>query len=147
MAEGLLRVENLRTYFHTRAGVVRAVDGVDLSVDQGKTLGVVGESGSGKSVTALSILRLIDAPGQIDRGSRILFDGIDLVTAAEDDLRRIRGNEISMIFQEPMTSLNPVYTVGNQIAEAVRLHRDVGQRAAVERALEMLRLVGISSPE
>jgi oligopeptide/dipeptide ABC transporter ATP-binding protein len=147
VAEGLLRVENLRTYFDTRSGVVRAVDGVDLSVEQGKTLGVVGESGSGKSVTALSIMRLVDAPGRIDRGSRILFDGLDLVTAAEDDLRRIRGNEISMIFQEPMTSLNPVYTVGNQIAEAVRLHRDVGQRAAVDRALEMLRLVGIPSPE
>ncbi len=140
-------MENLRTYFHTRAGVVQAVDGVDLSVEQGKTLGVVGESGSGKSVTALSILRLVDAPGQIDRGSRILFDGLDLVTAPEDDLRRIRGNEISMIFQEPMTSLNPVYTVGNQIAEAVRLHRDVGQRVAVDRALEMLTLVGIPSPE
>jgi len=146
MAE-LLRVEALRTYFHAQAGLVRAVDGVDLSILEGRTLGVVGESGCGKSVTALSIMRLIDAPGRIERGSRILFGERDLVQSEENELERIRGNEISMIFQEPMTSLNPVYTVGVQIAEAVRLHQKVGGRAALERAVEMLRLVGIPSPE
>ncbi len=148
MPEGeLLRVENLRTYFHTRAGTLRAVDGVDLSIRQGRTLGVVGESGCGKSVTALSIMRLVDAPGRIEPGSRLIFSGQDLASATEDELRSIRGNEISMIFQEPMTSLNPVYTVGDQIAEAVRLHEKRPARAAMERAVEMLRLVGIPSPE
>jgi oligopeptide/dipeptide ABC transporter ATP-binding protein len=126
---------------------MRAVDGVDLRVEQGRTLGVVGESGCGKTVTSLSIMRLIDAPGRIEPGSRILFEGRDLATATEDELREVRGNEISMIFQEPMTSLNPVYTVGDQIAEAVRLHQGLGQRAAIDRAIEMLKLVGIPSPE
>ena len=147
MGGPLLSVEGLRTYFHTRAGVVRAVDGVDLSLEQGRTLGVVGESGCGKSVTALSIMRLIDPPGRIEPGGRVLFEGRDLATAVEDELRDVRGNEISMIFQEPMTSLNPVYTVGSQIAEAVRLHQGVSQRAAMDRAVEMLKLVGIPSPE
>ncbi|HLQ61573.1 MAG TPA: ATP-binding cassette domain-containing protein, partial [Candidatus Acidoferrales bacterium] len=110
MAE-LLRVENLRTWFHTPAGTVRAVDGVNLSLQQGRTLGVVGEYGCGKSVTALSVMRLIDPPGRIEEGSRIVFGGRDLVGLEEDDLQQIRGNDISMIFQEPMTSLNPVYTV------------------------------------
>jgi oligopeptide/dipeptide ABC transporter ATP-binding protein len=142
----LLRVEGLRTYFYTRAGVMRAVDGVDLDVDQGRTLGVVGESGCGKTVTSLSIMRLVDEPGRIEPGSRIIFDGRDLATADEDELRAVRGNEISMIFQEPMTSLNPVYAVGDQIAEAVRLHQGLGQRAALRRAVEMLDLVGIPSP-
>jgi oligopeptide/dipeptide ABC transporter ATP-binding protein len=146
MGEALLRVENLRTYFYTRPGVMRAVDGVDLSVEQGRTLGVVGESGCGKTVTSLSIMRLIDKPGRIEPGSRILFEGRDLATADEDELRDVRGNEISMIFQEPMTSLNPVYTVGDQIAEAVRLHQGLGQRGALDRAAEMLELVGIPSP-
>jgi oligopeptide/dipeptide ABC transporter ATP-binding protein len=143
----LLRVENLRTHFHTRAGVVRAVDGVDLAIAPGRTLGVVGESGCGKSVTALSVMRLIDRPGRIEPGSRILFDGRDLVQLDEDELQKIRGNEISMIFQEPMTSLNPVYTVGDQISEAVQLHQKVSRRQADERAVEMMRLVGIPSPE
>jgi oligopeptide/dipeptide ABC transporter ATP-binding protein len=147
MGGPLLEVEGLRTYFSTRAGVMRAVDGVDLTVEQGRTLGVVGESGCGKTVTSLSIMRLIDAPGRIEPGSRILFEGRDLATATEDELREVRGNEISMIFQEPMTSLNPVYTVGDQIAEAVRLHQGLGQRAAIDRAVEMLKLVGIPSPE
>jgi oligopeptide/dipeptide ABC transporter ATP-binding protein len=146
MGEALLRVENLRTYFSTRAGVTRAVDGVDLTVEQGRTLGVVGESGCGKTVTSLSVMRLVDQPGRIEPGSRILFEGRDLATADEDELREVRGNEISMIFQEPMTSLNPVYTVGDQIAEAVRLHQGAGQRAALDRAAEMLELVGIPSP-
>jgi len=143
----LLRVENLRTYFHTQAGVVRAVDGVDLSLAPGSTLGVVGESGCGKSVTALSVMRLIDRPGRIEPGSKILFGERDLVQLEEGDLEGIRGNEISMIFQEPMTSLNPVYTVGDQIAEAVQLHQKVGPRKAAARAVEMMRLVGIPSPE
>jgi oligopeptide/dipeptide ABC transporter ATP-binding protein len=142
----LLSVEGLRTSFYTRGGVMRAVDGVDLTVEQGRTLGVVGESGCGKTVTSLSIMRLIDQPGRIEPGSRILFEGRDLATADEDELRGVRGNEISMIFQEPMTSLNPVYTVGDQIAEAVRLHQGLSQRAAVGRAVEMLELVGIPSP-
>src|SRR5690348_5049950 len=147
MGGPLLRVEGLRTYFSTRAGVMRAVDGVDLAVEQGRTLGVVGESGCGKTVTSLSIMRLVDPPGRIEPGSKILFEGRDLATADEDELRELRGNEISMIFQEPMTSLNPVYAVGDQIAEAVRLHQGVGQRAALDRAVEMLKLVGIPSPE
>jgi oligopeptide/dipeptide ABC transporter ATP-binding protein len=143
----LLRIENLRTWFHSQQGIVRAVDGVSLSLAPGRTLGVVGESGCGKSVTALSIMRLIDAPGRIEPGSRILFDGRDLSQLDESDLESIRGNEISMIFQEPMTSLNPVYTVGDQIAEAIQLHQSVNKRVAMERTVEMLRLVGIPSAE
>ena len=143
----VLQVENLRTHFHTRAGVVRAVDGVDLDVGEGRTLGVVGESGCGKSVTALSIMRLIDPPGRIEPGSRVLFRGRDLASLDEEELRQIRGNEISMIFQEPMTSLNPVLKIGDQIVEAVMLHRRVSQASARERALEMLSLVGIASPQ
>ena len=147
MSEVLLRVEALRTYFYTRRGVVRAVDGVDLSIDEGKTLAVVGETGCGKSLTARSIMRLIEPPGRIEGNSRILFEGRDLLAARHDELRRIRGNEISMIFQEPMTSLNPVLTIGSQIAETVRLHRGGTRASARERAIEMLRLVGITSPE
>jgi oligopeptide/dipeptide ABC transporter ATP-binding protein len=143
----LLEVRSLRTWFHTRSGVYRAVDGVDFNVEEGKTLCLVGESGSGKSVTALSIMRLVDRPGRIMPESEIRLQGRDLVSATEDDLEQIRGNEVSMIFQEPMTSLNPVYTVGDQIAEAVRLHQRVDQRQARERAIEMMRLVGIPSPE
>src|SRR5260370_28740125 len=143
----VLQVENLRTASHTRAGVVRAVDGVDLDVSEGRTLGVVGESGCGKSVTALSIMRLIDPPGRIEPGSRVLFRGRDLASLDEEELRQIRGNEISMIFQEPMTSLNPVLKIGDQIVEAVKLHRRVSSAAARERALEMLNLVGFASPE
>jgi oligopeptide/dipeptide ABC transporter ATP-binding protein len=143
----LLRVENLRTGFHTHGGVIRAVDGVDFSIATGGALGVVGESGSGKSVTALSIMRLIDLPGRVEPTSTISFEGRDLVSLPEDELTKIRGNEISMIFQEPMTSLNPVFTVGEQIAESVRLHQNVGDREANARALEMMRLVGIPSAE
>ncbi len=140
----LLRVENLRTSFGTERGTLRAVDGVDLELRRGRTLGVVGESGSGKSVTALSIMRLIDRPGSIDGSSRIFFEGRDLTALSERAMDSIRGNEISMIFQEPMTSLNPVFTVGNQITEAVRLHQGVGKKEALARAIEMLELVGIS---
>jgi oligopeptide/dipeptide ABC transporter ATP-binding protein len=127
--------------------VLRAVDGIDFEIPTGGTLGVVGESGSGKSVTALSIMRLVDRPGRIDPNSRILLEGRDLVPLDEGEMGRIRGNEVSMIFQEPMTSLNPVFTVGDQIAEAVQLHQDVGARAARDRAVEMMRLVGIPSAE
>ena len=142
MAE-LLRVENLRTWFRSGGGPIRAVDGVDFELEAGQTLGIVGESGSGKSVTALSIMRLIDAPGEIQEGSRVVFEGRDLVPLGDREMESIRGNEISMIFQEPMTSLNPVYTIGEQIAEAVRIHRGAGRREALERAREMLELVGI----
>ncbi|HEY8737677.1 MAG TPA: ABC transporter ATP-binding protein [Candidatus Dormibacteraeota bacterium] len=143
----LLRVENLRTWFHSRAGVSRAVDGVTLALGEGRTLGLVGESGSGKSVTALSIMRLIEEPGRIEPESRIVFQGVDLATASEDELQEIRGNKVAMIFQEPMTSLNPVYPIGKQVAEALRLHRQIGSRAAITRAVELLRLVGIPLPE
>ncbi|MBR0750972.1 ABC transporter ATP-binding protein [Bradyrhizobium jicamae] len=143
----LLQVENLRTYFHTRMGVMKAVDGVDLEVGEGRTLGIVGESGSGKSVTALSIMRLIERPGRVAEGSRILFDGRDLAALPEAQMQAVRGNAISMIFQEPMTSLNPVYTVGNQIVEAIRLHRRISAQQARTRAIALLELVGIPSPE
>ncbi len=142
----LLRVENLRTSFRTDRGLLRAVDGVDLEIRPGRTLGVVGESGSGKSVTALSIMRLIDQPGRIEPGSRIWFDGRDLAKLEDDQMEDVRGNDISMIFQEPMTSLNPVFTVGKQIAEAVRLHQGLRPREALERAVEMMELVGIPEP-
>jgi peptide/nickel transport system ATP-binding protein len=142
-ASELLRVENLRTCFTTEAGLIRAVDGVDLELGTGATLGLVGESGSGKSVTALSIMGLLDERGRIEPGSRILLQGRELTGLSEQELELVRGNEISMIFQEPMTSLNPVHKVGDQIAEAVRLHEGVGTREARARALEMLELVGI----
>jgi oligopeptide/dipeptide ABC transporter ATP-binding protein len=146
MSEPLLTVRDLRVYFHQRDRLVRAVDGVDLQLSPGKTLCLVGESGSGKSLTALSIMRLISPPGRIEEGSEITYAGRDLVAASADQMQSIRGNEISMIFQEPMTSLNPAHTVGAQIAEAVRLHRPVSKAAAAERALEMLRLVGVPDP-
>jgi oligopeptide/dipeptide ABC transporter ATP-binding protein len=143
----LLSVEGLRTSFRTPAGLLRAVDGADLELEPGRTLGVVGESGSGKSVTARSIMRLIEPPGQIEPGSRVVFEGRDLVSLPEEELERLRGNEISMIFQEPIASLNPAYTVGDQIAEVPELHLRVGRREAQERAVEMLRLVGMPLPE
>src|SRR6187455_3599508 len=137
----LLDVDDLKTYFYTRDGIVRAVDGVSFTVYPGETLAVVGESGCGKSVTSLSILRLIAAPpGKIVNG-RLMFQGRDLLGLTEDEMRKVRGNEISMIFQEPMTSLNPVLTIGRQIAEAMVLHRGLGRTEAMARAIEMLRLV------
>ncbi len=139
----LLRVENLRTSFQTEGGTLRAVDGVDLELGRARTLGVVGESGSGKSVTALSIMRLVEAPGWIDRESRIVFEGRELHALAEREMEDVRGNEISMIFQEPMTSLNPVFTVGDQIVEAIRTHERVREKEALDRAVSMLELVGI----
>ena len=141
----LLTVTGLRTGFHTHGGVIRAVDGVDFAIEKGGALGVVGESGSGKSVTALSIMRLIDLPGRVEPTSNIMFEGSDLVTLSENEMTKIRGNDISMIFQEPMTSLNPVFTVGDQIAESVRLHQGVSNKEANDRALEMMNLVGIPS--
>jgi peptide/nickel transport system ATP-binding protein len=147
MAERLLDVKNLKTYFFTDEGVVRAVDGVDLHIDQGETLGVVGESGCGKSVTALSIIRLIpQPPGKIVEG-QILYNGLDLVTIPANKLRKIRGKEISMVFQEPMTSLNPVFTCGEQIAEALRLHEGLGRRDAMDKTVEMLKVVHIPNAE
>jgi oligopeptide/dipeptide ABC transporter ATP-binding protein len=144
----LLEVSDLRTYFRTDAGVVRAVDGVSFHVLPGEVLGIVGESGCGKSVTALSIMQLIPRPpGELVDGSSIRFRGEELVGATERRLRELRGDDMAMIFQEPMTSLNPVYTIGDQIAESLRLHRSMTQRAARDRAIEMLRLVGIPAAE
>ncbi len=143
----LLRVENLRTWFDSDRGPIRAVDGVDLSIEAGRTLGVVGESGSGKSVTALSVLRLVDPPGHSAPESRILFDGRDLAQLDEKAMERVRGASISMIFQEPMTSLNPAYTVGDQIMEVLRRHRGMSKAEAREHTIEMLRRVRIPSPE
>ncbi len=146
----LLAIDRLVTAFHTQAGRVPAVDGVSLSIHRGRTLGLVGESGCGKSVTAMSILGLVASPGRIEAGSiRLAADGdvVDLVGMPERQLRQIRGGKVGMIFQEPMTSLNPVFTIGDQVAEAVRLHRRVSRATARERALEMLRLVRIGDPE
>jgi peptide/nickel transport system ATP-binding protein len=143
----LLEVEGLRTHFFTRDGVVRAVDGVSFSVAPGETLAVVGESGCGKSVTSLSILRLIASPpGRIVAG-RVLFEGRNLLALTEEEMRAVRGNRISMIFQEPMTSLNPALTVGRQIAESLVLHRGLSQHEAMAKAVEMLRKVRMSEPE
>jgi peptide/nickel transport system ATP-binding protein len=140
-------VEDLKTYFFNRDGVVRAVDGVSFSVERGETLAIVGESGCGKSVTSLSILRLIASPLGRTVGGRVLFEGTDLLALREPEMRKIRGDAISMIFQEPMTSLNPVLTIGHQIAEVLTLHRGLSKEDAGERATEMLRLVHIPEPE
>jgi oligopeptide/dipeptide ABC transporter ATP-binding protein len=146
-AAALLELRDLCTVFQGEDGLARAVDGVDLRLAAGETLGLVGESGCGKSVTALSVLRLLPSPpGKILRG-QVLFRGQDLLALKEDEMRRIRGNEISMIFQEPMTALNPVYTIGEQVGEAIRLHQGLGRRAARARAIEALARVHIPSPE
>jgi peptide/nickel transport system ATP-binding protein len=145
MAEPLLSIQDLRTYFYTEAGVARAVDGVSLSIGAGETVGLVGESGCGKSVTAMSVLRLIQPPGRIEAGSRLVFEGRDLMTLGDRDLRAIRGARIAMVFQEPMTALNPVFTVGDQIAEVVRIHGG-SRKEAWDKAVEMLNVVGIPSP-
>ncbi len=143
----LLEVNDLKTYFYTADGIIPAVDGVSFKIDRGETLGIVGESGSGKSVTARSIMRLVpNPPGKIINGS-ILFKGENILTKKEKQMRMIRGNKIAMIFQDPMTSLNPLFTVGNQIVEAIIIHQHVSKREAIERAVEMLKLVGIPSPE
>lgn len=146
MEQPLIEIKNLQTQFFTDDGLARAVDGVSYSLDRGETVGVVGESGCGKSVTALSVLRLIpDPPGRIV-GGEILFEGQNLLDFSAAEMRRIRGNDISMIFQEPMTSLNPVFTIGNQIAEAVKLHQRLNSKEATNKAIEMLTLVGIPEP-
>jgi len=143
----LLEIRDLQVELATARGTLRAVDGVSLEVPSGQTLGIVGESGCGKSLTALSVLRLLRSPpARVARG-QVLFEGRDLLSLPEAELRRIRGNRIAMVFQEPMSSLNPVYTVGAQIAEAVRAHRPAGRAAARARAVEMLRQVGIPAPE
>ena len=145
MSQPLLSIEGLKTHFATDDGMIHAVDGVDLSIERGETLGVVGESGCGKTVTAMTVMKLVAMPpGKIVAG-RILWQGRDLVPLGPDEMRSIRAKEIAIIFQEPMTSLNPVYSVGEQIAEVIRLHEGVGQRAALEKTIEMLKLVHISN--
>ena len=147
IAGALLQVRGLTTTFKTRAGEVKAVDSVDLTVRRGEVVALVGESGCGKSVTALSILRLIRAPAGRIAGGQILFDGADLLGLDEEDIRRIRGDRIAMIFQDPMTALNPVFTIGAQIAEAFRLHRPIGRREAWDRAVDLLARVRIPNPK
>ncbi len=146
MAE-LLQVRNLQTSFFTPEGEVRAIDGISFEIGEGKTIGLVGESGCGKSVTSLSIMRLIPSPPGKIVGGEIVYRDRDLLRLNNEEMRRIRGNEISMIFQEPMTSLNPVFTVGNQIGEAIRLHQGLGKKETRQKTIEMLRLVKIADPQ
>jgi oligopeptide transport system ATP-binding protein len=146
-SDALLDVRNLKTYFHVMDGTVPAVDGVSFSLKQGQTLGIVGESGSGKSVTALTIMRLLDIPPAEIVEGEVWFDGREILRVPLEDMRRLRGNDIAMIFQEPLTSLNPVFTVGDQIAEQVELHKKVNKKEAWDRAIESLRMVGIPLPE
>jgi len=143
--KAILRVSNMKTYFHTEDGIVKAVDGVDLHVNPGEIVGLVGESGCGKTVTSLSILGLIPAPGKVE--GTIDFNGQDLLKISKEELSKIRGNDISMIFQQPQTSLNPVMKVGDQVAEVLHIHQDIKKEDAWEKAVEMLRLVGIAAPE
>lgn len=145
--ETLLKVDNLRTWFYTDDGIVKAVDDVSFSLNKGHTLGIVGESGCGKSITSLSVMRLIDSPPGKIVGGKIIFKGEDLLAKSEEEMRRVRGKRIAMIFQEPMTSLNPVYTVGRQIEESLLIHESMTKKEAKRRALEMLRLVRIPLPE
>lgn len=142
----LLEVKNLKTYFYTEDGVVRAVDGVSFEVYPGEVLGLVGESGCGKSVTSLSIMRLISKPGRVDAGE-ILLDGENLLNLREDEMIKIRGNRISMIFQQPQTALNPVFKVGDQLAEVLDVHQDLGKDAGWKRAVALLKMVGVPDPE
>ncbi|MBA3694953.1 MAG: ABC transporter ATP-binding protein, partial [Acidobacteria bacterium] len=142
----LLEVKNLQTHFPTRAGLVKAVDDVSFYINEGELLGLVGESGCGKSITALSLMRLIAAPGKIVGGS-IAFKGENLLNVSDERMREIRGDDISMIFQDPMTSLNPVYTVGEQIAEALRLHRGLNKKDAIGGAIEAMKEVAMPAPE
>jgi oligopeptide/dipeptide ABC transporter ATP-binding protein len=147
MTTPLLELENLHTYFYTDTGVAKAVDGVSFAVGVGETVGVVGESGCGKSVTALSVLRLVRPPGRIEPGSVMRFEGRDLMTLDESEMQHVRGNRIAMVFQEPMTALNPVFTIGDQIGEVARVHAGLNKRDALAKAIEMLKLVGIPAPE
>lgn len=147
MSGKLVEIRNLKTHFYTGDGISPAVDGVDLYINRGETLAVVGESGCGKSVTSLSVMRLIPSPpGKIVDGE-ILFEGRDLLNIPEHEMRKIRGNDISMIFQEPMTSLNPIYTIGDQIVETITLHQGLNRKVSLDKVVEMLRLVGIPLPE
>jgi peptide/nickel transport system ATP-binding protein/oligopeptide transport system ATP-binding protein len=143
----IIQVENLQTYFFTRRGVVKAIDGVSFSVKQGESLGIIGESGSGKTMTSLSILRLVPAPGGKIVGGKIIFDGVDLLQLSEEEMRKYRGKRISMILQDPMASLNPVYTVGEQVAEPLRLHQGLRGKRVWEEAISALRLLQIPSPQ
>ena len=142
-SEPVLSVRNLRTVFHTDREVIRAVDGISFDVERGETVGIVGESGSGKSVTARSVMGLVESPGRIQEGSSIEFQGEELVGKSEEEYRRVRGGGITMVFQDPLTSLNPVYTVGNQIKEAIRLHQGKRGQAATEEAVDLLEAVSI----
>ncbi len=144
--EKILELKNLRTYYSTGSGIAKAVDGVSFSLGRNSTLGVVGESGCGKSVTALSIMRLVPMPPGYFAGGEIFWKGSDLLKLSEEKMRRLRGNEIAMIFQEPMSSLNPVFTCGSQIMEQIRIHREVNHAEAKSRSIELLHLVGIPNP-
>lgn len=144
--ENILEINNLKTSFYTHVGEVQAVRGISFKMKKGDVMGIVGESGSGKSVTALSVMKLIDSPGKIKEGS-IVFDGKDITNYSENQMSDIRGNEIAMIFQDPMTSLNPVFKIKDQMVEVIERHQKLGKHKATERALEMLRLVGIPEPE
>ncbi len=143
----LLEVNDLKMYFHTQDGVVKAVNGVSYTLDRGETLGVVGESGSGKSVTSLTIMGLIDMPPGHVEGGDVLYRGKSLIGMSEEEMESIRGNDIAMIFQDPMTSLNPVYTIGRQLSEGMRLHKGLSKKEALDRSVELLRMVGIPNPE
>jgi len=145
-AERLLEIRNLKTYFDVRGGVLKAVDDVSFTIEAGETLGLVGESGCGKTVTANSIMRLVPIPPGRIAGGEILFDGIDILKLPASEMRKVRGNKISMIFQEPMTSLNPVFTVGDQVAEVIQLHKKLSQREIRDRVIEAFRLVRIPAP-
>ena len=147
MSQPLLHIDNLHVHFNTSDGVVQAINGASLTLNPGEIVGLVGESGSGKSVTAMSILGLVPKPPAVYPEGRILWKGIDLLTTPDRELREIRGGEISMIFQDPMTSLNPVYTIGHQISEMIRVHERISAKAAKERSIEMLNLVGVPNPQ
>ena len=147
MAKTVLKVEGLETIFNTTAGVVKAVDGVSFSVDEGKVLGIVGESGCGKSVTSLSVMRLVPKPNGHIVDGKILFEGKDLLQINESEMREVRGNHIAMIFQEPMTALNPVFTIRDQLGESLALHQGLTGKKNIERCVELLKLVEIPRPE
>ncbi len=147
LAETLLEIRNLRTTFHTYDGDLRAVDGLDLSIEKGEAVGIVGESGCGKSITSLSIMRLVPTAASEIQADRLHFNGKDLLALSEQELEKIRGNEIAMIFQEPMTSLNPVFTIGNQISEALWFHQGLRKTTARQKAVDLLTKVGIPAPE
>ncbi len=146
MATPLLDVENLRTYFFTEAGIVKAVDGVSFGLRKGETLGLVGESGSGKTVTAFSVLRIVPRPGRIV-GGKVTFDGTSILDLPEEEMRRVRGSKMAIVFQDPTSSLNPVYTVGSQIAEIIMHHQGIDRREAFGKTVDLLEMVGISEPE